>query len=59
MQRQEGVWDRDVLLSALVNVLTEVTELSAPNPGDAVSDKVTQHWQLQIFVMPPSGRRKK
>jgi len=39
--------------------LTEVIELPAINVGDCVNDKATYHWQLQIFLTPPSSRQKK
>jgi hypothetical protein len=57
MQRQEVLWDRDVLLSAVRNVLTQVIKLPVKSVVYDVSDNVICHWQLQIFLNAPSGRR--
>jgi hypothetical protein len=32
------------------NVLTAVTEVPTRNEGDGFCDKVTYHWQVQIFL---------
>jgi hypothetical protein len=59
VQILEKAWDRELLLSVTAKVFSRVIKLPTQNVFNGISDKVTCHCYMQIFLKTPGDRRKK